>query len=95
MTLSAFSLALFTFLLGAILDIGIKIGLEVEEALDLTAARIEGVAGLVIKEEETSKVIRKITTKGGLIEKGLKILEDKNIKSLLKHVVKSYIIVAN
>ena len=88
-TLSASSQALFAVLLEAVVDAGVGMGLEREEALELAADGMKGTAGLVIKEGGSGEVVRKIATKGGSTEKGLQILDDEKAKSVLENAVRS------
>ena len=88
-TLTASSLAFFTFLLEAVVDAGVSLGVDRGEALEMATAGMRGAAGLLASGEDTSEVKRKIATKGGSTEVGFKALEEGNVKEVVEGAVKN------
>ena len=93
-TLSACSPAFFTYLLEAFVDTGVGLGLDREEALEMATAGMRGAAGLLASGEDSREVKRKIATKGGSTEAGLKALEEGNTRKAVEKAVKACALVA-
>ena len=88
-TLSACSPAFFTYLLEAVVDAGVGLGLDRVEALEMATAGMRGAAGLLASGEDSCEVKRKIATKGGSTEAGLKALEEGNARKAVEEAVKT------
>ena len=93
-TLSSCSPAFFTYLLEAFVDAGVSFGLDRVEALEMATAGMRGAAGLLASGEDSWEVKRKIATKGGSTEAGLKALEEGNARKPVEDVVKACALVA-
>ncbi|MCJ1455233.1 delta 1-pyrroline-5-carboxylate reductase [Mycoblastus sanguinarius] len=87
-TLSASSPAFFTFLLEAVVDAGVEMGVERAEALEMATAGMCGAVGLLTSGESPNEMKRKIATKGGSTEAGFKALEAGNAKEAMVNAVK-------
>ena len=88
-TLSSCSPAFFTYLLEAVVDAGVSSGLDRVEALEMATAGMRGAAGLLASGEDSWEVKRKIGTKGGSTEAGLKALEEGNARKAVEDAVKA------
>lgn len=66
------------------MDAGVSLGVDRGETLELATAGMRGAAGLIVSGGEKGEVIRKIATKGGSTEAGLKALEGGNAKGQWK-----------
>ena len=88
-TLSSCSPAFFTYLLEAVVDAGVGLGLDRVEALEMATAGMRGAAGLLASGEDSWEVKRKIGTKGGSTEAGLKALEEGNARKAVEDAVKA------
>lgn len=93
-TLSACSPAFFTYILEAVVDAGVGLGLDRIEALEMATAGMRGAAGLLASGENSWVVKRKIATKGGSTEAGLKALEEGNTRKAVEKAVKACALVA-
>ncbi|MFW5908887.1 MAG: pyrroline-5-carboxylate reductase [Desulfosalsimonas sp.] len=76
------------YLVEAMTEAGIKLGLKRSEALKLAQGAISGAIALIRHENEAPEVLRsKVTSPGGTTEAAISRLEDNNVKDLVVEAV--------
>ncbi|KAL2058716.1 hypothetical protein ABVK25_000007 [Lepraria finkii] len=86
-TLAASSPAFFASALEGAVNGAIELGMEREEALEMTAAAMRGAAALMASGESPGEVARKIATPGGSTAAGLEVLRDGGLTTLMQDAV--------
>ena len=86
-TLAASSPAFFASALEGAVNGAIELGMDREEALEMTAAAMRGAAALVASGESPDEVARKIATPGGSTGAGLEVLREGGLTTLMQDAV--------
>lgn len=82
--------AFFYFLIKAVRDAGVELGVPDEVALKLAAQTAKGASEIVLKsDEDIDDLIRRVCTPKGTTIEGIKILEDRKIAKAIRDAVKA------
>ena len=82
--------AFFYYLIKAVRDAGVELGLPEEVALKLAAQTAKGAAGIVLNSEENlDDLIRRVCTPKGTTIEGINVLESKKVADAVKGAVKA------
>jgi pyrroline-5-carboxylate reductase len=80
--------AYFFYMMDALEEAGIALGLAPEAARLLTIQTAFGATRLALESPETLKTLRlQVTSKGGTTEEGIRVLEAANLRSIMKDTV--------
>ena len=75
------------YLVEAMIQGGVDLGLDLEDAASLTRATLRGAVSLLEELKESPEVLRrKVTSPGGTTEAAIKVLDDNRVK---EHIVKA------
>lgn len=75
------------YLVEAMIQGGVDLGLDLEDVASLTMATLRGAASLLEEMKESPEVLRrKVTSPGGTTEAAIKVLDDNRVK---QHIVKA------